>query len=83
MHLNSPFPSKPFFLNAGFESLASHILALLDNVNRGHEIEICPSSVRPSLHFAIISEPNAHISFKFRLFLSLCSDFNYLEKEQS
>ena len=36
-------------------------LALLDYISRAHEIEICPSSVR----VAIISEPNAQISFKF------------------
>ncbi len=37
------------------------LLALLDYVSRGHEIEICPSSVR----VAIISEPNARISSNF------------------
>ncbi len=42
-------------------------LALLDYVSRAHEITICPSSVR----VAIISEPNARISFKFWLLLPL------------
>ncbi len=48
-------------------------LALLDYVNRPHEIEICPSSVRASsvVRVAIISEPNARISFKFHLWLLL------------
>ncbi len=43
-------------------------LALLDYVSRAHEIEICPSSV---VRVAIISEPNARISFKFWLLLPL------------
>ena len=43
-------------------------LALFDYVSRAHEIEIRPSSVRPSsVRVAIISESNAHISFKFWL----------------
>ncbi len=41
------------------------ILALLDYVSRAHEIEIRPSSHR----VAIISEPNAQVSFKFWLLL--------------
>ncbi len=47
-------------------------LALVDYVSRAHEIEICPSSVvRPSVHVAITSEPNARIFFKFWLLLLL------------
>ncbi len=46
-----------------------HLLALLDYVSTAHEIAICPSSVR--LCVAIISEPNAQISFKFWLLLPL------------
>ena len=42
-------------------------LALLDYASRAHEIEIRPSSVR----VAIISEPNARISFKFHMWLLL------------
>ncbi len=38
------------------------ILALLDYVSRGYEIEICPS-VNPSVCIAIISVPNAWISY--------------------
>ena len=55
----------------------SSFLALLDYVSRAHEIEISPSSVvvpssvRPSVCVAIISEPNARISFQFWLLLSL------------
>ncbi len=65
--------------------------ALLGYVSRAHEIEICPSSVvrqssvvrRPSsVRVAIISEPNARISFKFWLLLPLIhtlgSFFNFL-----
>ncbi len=42
-------------------------LALLDYVSRAHEIAICLSSVvhLSSVRVAIISEPNARISFKF------------------
>ncbi len=48
------------------------LLAQLDYVSRAHEIEICPLSVvRPSVCVAIISEPNAQISFKFWLLLPL------------
>ena len=55
-------------------------LALLDYVSRAHEMEICPLSVvrstvvcRPSsVRVAIISEPNARISFKFWFLLPLC-----------
>ena len=39
-------------------------LALLDYVSRAHDIEIRPSSVRPSVA-SIISEAMAWISFKF------------------
>ncbi len=48
-------------------------LALLDYVSRAHEIENCPSSVvHPSVVcVAIISEPNAWISFKLWLLLPL------------
>ncbi len=59
-----------------FELLKMEILmiflALLDYVSRAHEIEISPWSVvcrpfvrHPSVRVAIISEPNARISFKF------------------
>ncbi len=48
--------------------------ALLDYVSRAHEIKICPLSIRPlSVHIAIISEPNAQISFKFHLWLLLAT----------
>ena len=51
-------------------------LVLLDYGSRAHEIEICPSSVHApiclsSVRVTIISEPNAQISFKFRILLSL------------
>ncbi len=46
------------------------ILALLDYVSRAHEIEIRPSSVRPSVS-SIISEVIAWISLKLRLWLHL------------
>ncbi len=45
-------------------------LALLDYVSRAHEIEIRPSSVRPSVA-SIISEVTAWIALKFWLWLPL------------
>ena len=54
------------------------ISALLDYVSRAHEIEIRPSSVRPSsVRVAIISEPNGRISFKFHLWRLL----DYLQRQ--
>ncbi len=54
------------------------LLALFDYVSRAHEIKICSSSVHPpssahpsSIRVAIISEPNAWVSFKFWLLLPL------------
>ena len=50
-------------------------LALLDYVSRAHEIEICLSSIRPSIRrpsvALIISEATAWIAFKFQLWLLL------------
>ncbi len=51
---------------------------------RAHEIEICPSSARPSACVLIISESNPQISFKFWLLLPLGHTqrqfFYYLKK---
>ncbi len=45
--------------------LLPFFLVLLDYVSRAYEIKICPSSFRPSVRVAIISEANARMSFKF------------------
>ncbi len=47
-------------------------IALLDYVNRAHEIEICPLSVRPSVRPSVSQlSLNLTISFKFWLLLPL------------
>ena len=57
-------PENCFHSFMHFRVYSPVFLALLDYVSRAHKIQICPSSVRPTVA-SIISEVIAWMSFKF------------------